>query len=82
MNERTVAPMRPISRLESIESKGAKRKKTIRLEDHPAFGIWKDREDMKHVHAWLRKIRTPRYLRDGGTLFSPPPEKSGRKRKS
>jgi AbrB family looped-hinge helix DNA binding protein len=34
--------------------------------------MWADREDMKDVHAWLRKIRTPRYLQDGGTLFSPP----------
>jgi hypothetical protein len=74
--------MRPTSQLESIASKGAKRKKTIRVEDHPAFGIWKDREDMKDVHAWLRKMRPPRYLRDGGTLFSPPPEKSGRERKT
>ena len=52
-----------------------------KVEDHPAFGMWADREDMKDVHAWLRKIRTPRYLRDGGTLFSSPPQKSRRKRK-
>jgi hypothetical protein len=49
---------------------------------HPAFGMFADREDMKDVHAWLRKIRTPRYLREGGTLSSPPPQKSRRKRKS
>jgi hypothetical protein len=73
--------MRPISQLELIESKGTKRNKTIRVEDHPAVGVWADREDMKDVHAWLRKIRTPRYPRDGGTLFSPPPEEFGRKRK-
>jgi len=82
MNKRTVAPRTPNSQLKLIESERAKRKKTIRVEDHPAFGIWKDREDMKDVHAWLRKIRTPRYLRDGGTLFSPPQQKSGRKRKA
>lgn len=34
-----------------------------RLLDDPAVGMWADREDMKDVHAWLRKIRTPRYLR-------------------
>lgn len=28
--------------------------------DHPAFGMWKDREDMKDVSAWLRKIRSGR----------------------
>ena len=53
-----------------------KRKKPVPglkdLLDYPAIGMWADREDMKDVRAWLRKIRTPRYLRDGGTLISPP----------
>ncbi len=40
-----------------------KAKRPMRVADHPAVGIWADREDMKDVHAWLRKIRTPRYLR-------------------
>ena len=31
----------------------------------PAFGIWRDRGDMADVDAYLRKIRTPRYSRDG-----------------
>ncbi|MGH8700214.1 MAG: hypothetical protein ACREVR_03430 [Burkholderiales bacterium] len=31
----------------------------------PAFGIWRDREDMADVEAYLRKIRAPRYNRDG-----------------
>ena len=44
----------------------------MRVEDHPAFGMWADREDMKDIHAWLRKVRTPRFLRDGGSLLSPP----------
>jgi prevent-host-death family protein len=34
-----------------------------KLTDYAAFGMWADREDMKDVHAWLKKIRTPRYLR-------------------
>ena len=29
--------------------------------DDPAFGIWRDREDMADVAAYLRKIRQPRY---------------------
>lgn len=29
--------------------------------DHPAFGMWADREDMKDVHARLRNIRAPRF---------------------
>jgi hypothetical protein len=33
--------------------------------DDPAFGIWRDREDMDDVAAYVRKIRKPRYNRDG-----------------
>jgi prevent-host-death family protein len=29
----------------------------------PAIGMWADREDMKDVHTWLKKLRTPRYTR-------------------
>lgn len=31
----------------------------------PAFGIWRDREDMTDVDAYLRKLRASRYRRDG-----------------
>jgi len=31
----------------------------------PAFGIWRDRDDMTDVEAYLRKLRAPRYNRDG-----------------
>ena len=31
----------------------------------PAFGIWRDREDMADVDAYIRKLRAPRYNRDG-----------------
>ena len=33
--------------------------------DDPAFGIWRDCEDMANVAAYLRKLREPRYNRDG-----------------
>ena len=33
--------------------------------DDPAFGIWRDREDMADVAAYVRKLRAPRYDRDG-----------------
>lgn len=33
--------------------------------EDPAFGIWRDREDMDDVAAYLRKMRAPRYRRDG-----------------
>jgi hypothetical protein len=34
------------------------------IED-PAFGIWRDREDMADVEGYLRKIRAPRHDRGG-----------------
>ena len=65
------------------ERQGIEKPRKMRsLEDHPAVGIWKDREDMKDVDAWVKKIRAPRYLGDGGTLFSPPRQKSRLKPKS
>lgn len=33
--------------------------------DDPAFGIWRDRDDMADVAAYVRKLREPRYTRDG-----------------
>lgn len=33
--------------------------------DDPAFGIWRDREDMDDVAAYVRQIRQPRYNRNG-----------------
>jgi hypothetical protein len=37
----------------------------MKAEDHPAFGMWKDRKDMEDVEACLRNLRRPRYTRDG-----------------
>jgi hypothetical protein len=33
--------------------------------DDPAFGIWRDRDDTADVAAYVRKLRAPRYNRDG-----------------
>lgn len=49
---------KPVAKLLAL-----KQEKPARLADDPAVGMWADRDDMKDVHAWLRKIRTPRYLR-------------------
>jgi hypothetical protein len=35
------------------------------LTNDPAFGIWRDRQDMPDVAAYVRKLREPRYSRDG-----------------
>lgn len=40
-------------------SKRKTTKKTT-LTSHPAFGMWKDREDMKDPVDWVRKIREGR----------------------
>ncbi len=29
------------------------------------FGMWRDREDMADVEGYVRKLRAPRYKRDG-----------------
>lgn len=33
--------------------------------DDPAFGVWRDRQDMDDVAAYVRKLREARYNRDG-----------------
>lgn len=33
--------------------------------DDPAFGIWRDREDMADVEGYVRSLRAPRFNRDG-----------------
>jgi antitoxin (DNA-binding transcriptional repressor) of toxin-antitoxin stability system len=55
---------KPRARLEPIES-APKGKARMKVEDHPAFGMWKDRKDMEDVDAYLRHLRRPRYTRHG-----------------
>lgn len=33
--------------------------------DDPAFGIWRAHEDIADVAAYIRRLRAPRYNRDG-----------------
>jgi hypothetical protein len=33
--------------------------------DDPAFGIWRDHDEVADVSAFVRKLRAPRYTRDG-----------------
>ena len=35
------------------------------ISDDLLFGMWKDREDMADVDAYIRKLRAPRYGPDG-----------------
>jgi prevent-host-death family protein len=36
------------------------KKNKFKAEDHPAFGMWADREDMADPVAYVEKIRQPR----------------------
>lgn len=47
---------KPVAKLLSLAAKNE-----MKLSDYPAVGMWADREDMKDVDGWLRKIRKPRY---------------------
>jgi antitoxin (DNA-binding transcriptional repressor) of toxin-antitoxin stability system len=49
---------KPVAKLSALQAK-----KPMRVQVHPSVGIWADREGMKDVHAWLKKIRTSKYLR-------------------
>jgi len=48
---------KPRARLLPVAEKAPRRS----VKDHPACGMWADREDMKDVAAYVRKIRQPRY---------------------
>jgi hypothetical protein len=37
-------------------------KKQRNLADHPAFGMWSDRQDMEDAAAYVRKLREARYI--------------------
>ncbi len=41
----------------------AKRRPTVPIEEDPAFGMWKDREDTRDAQAYVREMRRPRYAR-------------------
>lgn len=50
-------------RIEQEETKPAQRFHD--LSNNPMVGMWSDREDMRDVAAYVRKLREPRYLPDG-----------------
>jgi hypothetical protein len=44
-------------RIGTIRPVGASPANRMRVEDHPAFGMWADREDVRDVDGWLGRIR-------------------------
>src|SRR5262245_56064107 len=51
------AKMTPITPVSEDQDKNVPK-----MQDLPAFGMWKDREDMADPAAWVRKIRRPRFI--------------------
>jgi diaminopimelate decarboxylase len=47
-------------RIETEAAQAAHEPETF-VTDDPAFGIWRDREDMTDVPAYVRKLRAGRY---------------------
>lgn len=39
--------------------------------DDPAFGIWRDRDDLGDVQDYVRQMRAPRFSRDGSRKEQP-----------
>ena len=37
------------------------RRRTITVKEHPAFGMWKDHEELKDVAAHVRQLRRARF---------------------
>lgn len=48
-----------------IEAEAADEAAEAFTTDDPAFGIWRDREDMRDVSRHVRQLRQARYNRDG-----------------
>ena len=50
---------RPKAIMQPIASSGAG--KRTRTKNHPAFGLWADRQDLKDVAAHVRRLRKGRF---------------------
>jgi antitoxin (DNA-binding transcriptional repressor) of toxin-antitoxin stability system len=50
---RPKAVMQPIA--------GQKNMPAVKAKDHPAFGVWADRDDLKDVTAHVRELRKGRF---------------------
>ena len=51
-------------RIEEEGSVPASKSANAASSDDLLFGMWRDREDMADVDAYIRKLRAPRYPRD------------------
>jgi len=44
----------------------AESKPAVKVTEHPAFGMWKDRKDLRNVDAFVRTLRKGRGRRSAG----------------
>ena len=51
-------------RIETEAAQAPRTPETL-LTNDPAFGMWRDREDMAEVPTFVRQLRAPRYAPDG-----------------
>lgn len=54
---------KPKAMLIPVRRKHADTKKKVSLRNHPARGMWKDREDMKDPAKWVAEMRRKQSLR-------------------
>ncbi|MBE7558072.1 type II toxin-antitoxin system prevent-host-death family antitoxin [bacterium] len=47
---------KPVARIQPIGTRPR-----LRVEDHPAFGMWADRKDLADPCAWVRELRKGRF---------------------
>jgi hypothetical protein len=64
MRLRAAANARVTVRIEEEAEQAAANQAEPFATNDPAFGIWRDREDMADVEAYLRKLRAPRVSRE------------------
>lgn len=54
---------KPKARLGPVRETDKKTEAKVSLRDHPARGMWKDREDMKDPAKWVAELRRKQSLR-------------------
>jgi len=60
-----VSPEQTVTVRIDTEAPSTTTEAAVFVTDDPAFGIWRDRDDMDDVDAFVRRLRASRYNRDG-----------------
>jgi hypothetical protein len=57
--------------LDRLLNDALRRKQAAEFADDPLFGMWRDREDMADVSAYIRGMRASRFNRDDSSNGKP-----------